>query len=102
MNSGQLNFDAWIEGNEKAISEDAKRGFALFNGKALCSACHEGWNFTNDGFQDIGLPSKDIGRGEFVPGVVVPGVVVPGVVVVAPATFVKTSFSTRAMAPSFA
>ena len=26
--------------------------------------------FTNDGFQDIGLPSKDLGRGEFMPGVV--------------------------------
>jgi cytochrome c peroxidase len=68
--SERAPFDAWIEGNEKAISEEAKRGFAIFNGKALCSACHEGWNFTNDGFQDIGLPSKDVGRGEFMPSVV--------------------------------
>jgi cytochrome c peroxidase len=63
-------FDAWIEGNEKAISEEAKRGFALFNTKAQCSACHEGWNFTNDSFQDIGLPSEDVGRGKFMTGVV--------------------------------
>lgn len=68
--SERAPFDAWIEGNEKAIPEEAKRGFALFNGKAQCAACHEGWNFTNDGFQDIGLPSKDIGRGEFMPGVI--------------------------------
>jgi cytochrome c peroxidase len=68
--SERAPFDAWVEGDEKAISEDAKRGFAVFNGKAMCSTCHEGWNFTNDGFQDIGLPSKDIGRGEFVPGVI--------------------------------
>ena len=68
--SERAPFDAWIEGNEKAISEEAKRGFAVFNTKAMCSSCHEGWNFTNDGFQDIGLPSKDIGRSEFVPGVV--------------------------------
>ena len=68
--SERAPFDAWIEGNEKAISEEAKRGFAVFNGKALCSSCHEGWNFTNDGFQDIGLPSKDVGRGEFMPGVI--------------------------------
>ena len=68
--SERAPFDVWIEGNEKAISEEAKRGFAVFNGKALCSSCHEGWNFTNDGFQDIGLPSKDVGRGEFMPGVV--------------------------------
>jgi cytochrome c peroxidase len=63
-------FDEWVEGNEKAISEEAKRGFVLFNTKAKCSACHEGWNFTNDGFQDVGLPSDDIGRGKYVPGVV--------------------------------
>ena len=68
--SDRAPFDAWIEGNEKAISEDAKRGFTLFNEKAQCAACHEGWNFTNEGFQDIGLPSKDIGRGEYLPGVV--------------------------------
>jgi cytochrome c peroxidase len=68
--SARAPFDSWIDGNEKAIPEEAKRGFALFNTKAQCSGCHEGWNFTNDGFQDIGLPSKDIGRGEFLPGVV--------------------------------
>ena len=68
--SERAPFDAWIEGDEKAIPEDAKRGFALFNGKAQCAACHEDWNFTNEGFQDIGLPSEDIGRGQFLPGVI--------------------------------
>jgi cytochrome c peroxidase len=68
--SERAPFDAWVEGNEKAISEDAKRGFALFNGKAQCAACHEGWNFTNEGFQDIGLPSADVGRGEYLPAVI--------------------------------
>jgi cytochrome c peroxidase len=64
--SGRAPFDAWIEGDEKAISESAKRGFALFNGKAQCNACHRGWNFTDDSFHDIGLRSEDIGRGKFV------------------------------------
>jgi cytochrome c peroxidase len=68
--SERAPFDAWIEGDEKAIPEEAKRGFAVFNGKAQCAACHEGWNFTNDGFQDIGLPSPDLGRAQFVPGVI--------------------------------
>jgi cytochrome c peroxidase len=68
--SERAPFDAWIEGDEKAISEEAKRGFVVFNGKAQCSGCHEGWNFTNDGFQDIGLPSQDVGRGEYMPSVV--------------------------------
>jgi cytochrome c peroxidase len=68
--SERAPFDAWIEGDEKAISEDAKRGFVLFNGKAQCAACHEGWNFTNEGFQDIGLPSADVGRGQYLPAVI--------------------------------
>jgi cytochrome c peroxidase len=63
-------FDAWVDGDEKAISEEAKRGFVVFNGKGQCAACHEGWNFTNDGFQDIGLSSDDVGRGKYLPGVV--------------------------------
>jgi cytochrome c peroxidase len=68
--SERAPFDAWIDGDEKAISEEAKRGFAVFNTKAQCSSCHEGWNFTNEGFQDIGLPSADIGRGQFLPDVI--------------------------------
>jgi len=68
--SQRAPFDDWIDGNEKAVSEEAKRGFALFNAKAQCSSCHEGWNFTNDGFQDVGLPSDDVGRGKFMPNVI--------------------------------
>ena len=67
--SERAPFDAWVEGNEGAISEDAKRGFLIFNTKGHCSSCHEGWNFTNDGFQDIGLPGTDSGRGKFLPRV---------------------------------
>ena len=68
--SGRAPFDRWIEHDEKAISESAKRGFALFNGKAQCSNCHSGWNFTDDSFHDIGLPDADIGRGKFMGNVV--------------------------------
>ena len=68
--SERAPFDLWVEGNENAISEEAKRGFVLFNTKAQCSSCHEGWNFTNEGFQDIGLPSEDVGRGKFLADVV--------------------------------
>jgi cytochrome c peroxidase len=63
--SGRAPFDAWIEGNEKAIPESAKRGFVLFNTKAQCNKCHSGWNFTDDSFHDIGLKSADLGRGKF-------------------------------------
>jgi cytochrome c peroxidase len=60
-------FDAWIDGDENAISESAKRGFVLFNGKANCSACHAGWNFTDDNFHDTGVGKSDIGRGKLDP-----------------------------------
>ena len=63
--SGRAPFDAWVEGDDKAISESAKRGFMLFNTKAECQNCHSGWNFTDDSFHDIGLKSADIGRGKF-------------------------------------
>jgi len=56
-------FDRWVEGDEAAIPESAKRGFALFTGKAACFACHSGWRFTDDNFHDIGTSSTDQGRG---------------------------------------
>lgn len=60
--SGTAPFDRWVDGDESAISDDAKRGFALFNGQAGCSKCHMGWNFTDNKFHDIGLPTEDEGR----------------------------------------
>jgi cytochrome c peroxidase len=62
--SGRAPFDHWVEGNEGAISAEAKRGFLLFNTKANCVQCHNDWRFTDDGFHDIGLSSKDLGRGQ--------------------------------------
>jgi cytochrome c peroxidase len=56
-------FDAWIHGNQTAISPSAERGFDLFVGKANCAVCHSGPNFTDDGFHNIGLmDNKDEGR----------------------------------------
>ncbi|WP_082072918.1 cytochrome c peroxidase [Hyphomicrobium sp. 99] len=69
--SNEAPFDHWIAGNEGAITAEAKRGFALFNGAAGCSKCHGGWRFTDDSFHDIGLKSADIGRGQFAPPSVV-------------------------------
>ncbi len=62
--SGWTPFDKWIEGNETAISNSAKRGFVIFNGVGKCASCHSGWNFTDNQFHDIGLlnTNNDIGR----------------------------------------
>ena len=60
---GPAPFDRWVDGDEAAISDSAKRGFVLFNNKALCFACHGGWRFTDDNFHDIGTSTSDLGRG---------------------------------------
>ncbi len=65
--AGEAPFDRWVNGDESAISADAKAGFMLFNGKAGCANCHTGWNFTDNKFHDIGLPADDIGRGKLEP-----------------------------------
>jgi cytochrome c peroxidase len=64
--SGETPFDRWIDGDETAIGDAAKRGFALFNGTANCVQCHSGWRLTDDGFHDTGLPGNDPGRGPIV------------------------------------
>jgi cytochrome c peroxidase len=67
--SKQAPFDRWVAGDNKAISEEAKRGFVVFNGKAGCASCHSGWRLTDDGFHDVGLPDADLGRGKLMPSV---------------------------------
>lgn len=67
--SGQAPFDKWVEGDEDAISNAAKRGFVLFNEKARCAECHSGWRFTDDSFHDIGIRTEDLGRGKIIPEV---------------------------------
>jgi cytochrome c peroxidase len=60
---GTAPFDRWVAGEEAAIPDAAKRGFALFTGKASCADCHRGWRFTDDDFHDIGTTTNDEGRG---------------------------------------
>lgn len=66
--STEAPFDRWIKGDETAIDAAAKRGFALFNGKANCASCHSGWAFTDASFHDIGTArGDDVGRGRLFP-----------------------------------
>lgn len=65
--SGWSPFDRWVDGDDDAISESALRGFELFVGEAQCISCHSGWNFTDNLFHDIGLPTDDIGRAALEP-----------------------------------
>jgi cytochrome c peroxidase len=61
-------FDRWIEGDGRAISVAAERGFEIFTGKAKCTGCHNTFAFSDGSFHDIGTAKDgDIGRGRFFP-----------------------------------
>ncbi len=65
--SGNSAFDRFdYDGDEKAISESAKRGRKLFFGKARCNLCHFGTNFSDEKFHNIGVgwegETLDVGR----------------------------------------
>jgi cytochrome c peroxidase len=62
--SNDAPFDRWRAGDMHAVSTSAQRGFEIFNRKAGCALCHQGFNFTDNGFHNIGLSESqaDIGR----------------------------------------
>jgi cytochrome c peroxidase len=60
-------FDRHLAGDKSALSPEAKRGLALFQGKANCIACHNGPNLTDDSFHDLGMKDADLGRGKLDP-----------------------------------
>jgi cytochrome c peroxidase len=60
--SQESPFDLYVKGNKNAISADAAMGFSLFQNKAACTTCHDGFNFTDGSFHNIGLGDGDIGR----------------------------------------
>lgn len=63
--SYQSPYDQFLEGDEDAIGDLAKRGKDLFFSDSLnCSACHLGVNFTDYAFYNIGLYNEysDQGR----------------------------------------
>lgn len=60
-------FDQYALGNKQAMNQAAIRGMALFKGKARCMLCHNGPNFTDNQFHNLGVPQVgplkvDLGR----------------------------------------
>ena len=57
-------YDRYRAGDSSAWSADAARGLSLFRGRANCSACHIGPNFTDEQFHNTGVSwgSGDLGR----------------------------------------
>jgi len=58
--STEAPFDKYIKGDENAISKDAKDGFELFKSKAKCIDCHDGFNFSDGSFHNIGLNAGEL------------------------------------------
>lgn len=48
-------FDRYAAGDKAALTDPQKRGLILFIGKASCSQCHNGPNFTDNKFHNLGL-----------------------------------------------
>jgi cytochrome c peroxidase len=54
-------------GNKSALTAQEKRGLILFVSKAACTRCHNGSNFTDNQFHNLGVPpagplKEDLGR----------------------------------------
>ncbi|MCA9128139.1 MAG: c-type cytochrome [Planctomycetales bacterium] len=64
--AGNSPYDRFKAGDQSALSEQAQAGMKLFFGKANCSGCHSGANFTDNGFHNLGVnfhaESPDLGR----------------------------------------
>lgn len=64
--SGNSPYDRFKAGNKQALSPAAQRGLTLFEGKARCVRCHTGFNFTDEGYHNIGVgmdkENPDLGR----------------------------------------
>ena len=65
--STDSDFDDYVMGDQRAMTESAIRGMGLFKGKARCILCHNGPNFTDNRFHNLGVPQvgpmkEDFGR----------------------------------------
>ena len=55
LSCGPSRFDAFMHGDETALSESEQRGAALFVGEARCVSCHGGPFFSDQKFHNVGL-----------------------------------------------
>ncbi len=64
--SGNAPFDRYKNGDKKAMTASQVRGMELFEGKANCTQCHKGFNFTDERFHNLGVDwdkdKVDVGR----------------------------------------
>lgn len=56
--SDNTPFDKYVKGDKSALSEDAKKGLELFQGKAGCIKCHNGPMLTDFDYHNLGVPRQ--------------------------------------------
>ena len=57
--SGDAPIDRFLGGERDALSDQARQGLDIFRGKANCTACHLGPNFTDEGFHNTGVAWRE-------------------------------------------
>jgi cytochrome c peroxidase len=64
--SGNSPYDRYLAGDKSALTKQQKDGLDFFNKKGECAECHNGPNFTNQKFANLGVgmdkPDPDPGR----------------------------------------
>lgn len=62
--SANSRYDKYKQGDKSALTELEIEGFELYDGKAGCFKCHDGFDFADYTFQNVGLYTeyKDLGR----------------------------------------
>ncbi len=63
--NSDTKFHQYITGDERALTQTEQIGFDIFLHEGRCNSCHNGFNFTNESFNNIGLgDTKDLGAYE--------------------------------------
>lgn len=57
--SGDSGFDRYVNGDREALTAEQQSGLQLFRGKANCTVCHVGPNFTDERLHNTGVAWRD-------------------------------------------
>jgi cytochrome c peroxidase len=57
--SGDSPYDRFVNGDRSALSTQQQLGLQIFRGKANCTACHVGPNFTDEALHNTGVAWRD-------------------------------------------
>lgn len=59
--SGDSSYDRFISGDRGALSSEQQRGLQVFRGKANCTSCHVGPNFSDEKLHNTGVAWRPLG-----------------------------------------